>query len=102
MAGCSQHKLGPTLGTPPGSGPAIAIRDLRASPNLVLVQGTMIEKCPTAGCWFMLRDSTGVIKVDTKDTEFTVTNVPLNSKITVAGIMTESGERRIIATGMRY
>lgn len=102
LAGCSQTKLGPTLGTPPASGPLVAVRDLQASPDPVIVQGVMIEKCPTAGCWFMLRDSSGVIKVDTKDTEFTVTNVPLHSKVTVSGFMTASGERRIIATGMRY
>jgi len=103
LMGCTRgQKLGPTLGTPPGSGAVVAIRDLQPSPNPVLVKGVMIEKCPTAGCWFMLKDDTGVVKVDTKDTEFTVTGVPLNSKMTVAGLMTDSGERRIIATGLRY
>ena len=63
----------------------------------------MFEKCPTAGCWFRMRDGTGVIKVDTKAAGFVVVNVPLESKVTVAGKVTADGnDVQIEATGVRY
>jgi uncharacterized protein YdeI (BOF family) len=69
----------------------------------VTVRGVMIEKCPVAGCWFRLRDSTGVIKVDTKSARFAVVNVPLESQMTVAGkAVAEGDEVMIEATGIRY
>jgi len=62
----------------------------------------MIEKCPTAGCWFRLRDSTGVIKVDTKSAGFVVVDVPLEAKITVAGrVLTDGNDAQIEATGIQ-
>ena len=68
-----------------------------------MLNGVMIEKCPTAGCWFRLRDSTGVIKVDTKSAGFVVVNVPLDTKITVAGKVVADGQDvQIEATGIRY
>jgi hypothetical protein len=63
----------------------------------------MIEKCPEAGCWFVLRDESGAIKVDTKDAGFVVVGVPLQVSLTVAGRLTTNGtERMLAATGLRY
>jgi len=63
----------------------------------------MTQKCPVAGCWFMLRDDTGTIKVDTKNAGFVVVDVPLNASMTVAGrVATNGTERFIDATGLRY
>ena len=63
----------------------------------------MVEKCPTAGCWFRLRDNTGVIKVDTKSTGFVVVDVPLETKITVSGkVVADGNDVQIEATGIRY
>lgn len=62
----------------------------------------MIEKCPVAGCWFIVKDATGAIKVDTKAAGFTVTDVPLNTIVTVNGRLTGSGERVLAADGVRY
>lgn len=63
----------------------------------------MIEKCPAAGCWFRLQDETGTIKVDTKSAGFVVSAVPLETKITVAGKIHDTGEEVTIeATGVRY
>ena len=63
----------------------------------------MIEKCPVAGCWFRLRDVSGSIKVDTKLAGFVVVNVPLETKMTVAGkIVAEGDDVAIEATGIRY
>jgi len=63
----------------------------------------MLEKCPVAGCWFRLQDRTGIIKVDTKLAGFVVVNVPLESKVTVAGKVAADGDQIVIeATGIRY
>jgi uncharacterized protein YdeI (BOF family) len=63
----------------------------------------MIEKCPTAGCWFRLRDGTGVIKVDTKSAGFVVVNVPVDQKMTVAGKVVADGDEVVVeATGISF
>lgn len=80
----------------------LAIRAGDAGTNVVLT-GTLTEKCPTAGCWFWLNDSTGMIRVDTKIAGFVVTDVPLNCRVTVAGRVVElEGEPIIHASGIRY
>jgi uncharacterized protein YdeI (BOF family) len=102
LAGC-QAKQSTVFGAAPAAGPIVVVRDLKPAASApVILQGTMIEKCPVAGCWFMLRDKTGVIKVDTKGAGFVVSNVPLNTEVTVTGTFDGSGERRVVATGMRY
>ena len=103
LAGC--NKAGTTvLGQPPSGQPqtVIAARVSHDSSPVVL-QGVLIEKCPVAGCWFRLRDQSGVIKVDTKVAGFVVTSVPLETKLTVAGkIAAQGDEPTLEATGLRY
>jgi uncharacterized protein YdeI (BOF family) len=100
--GCATGSHAATLGAaPPPDAPVTAVRELAPS-GPVVVQGTMIEKCPVAGCWFMLRDESGVIRVDTKAAGFVVTNVPLGTTVTVAGTLPDKGVRRVSATGLRY
>ena len=78
-------------------------RHMPDTPPHVTVDGVMIEKCPVAGCWFRLRDGTGVIKVDTKSAGFVVVDVPLKSRVTVAGrVLVEGDEIVIEATGVRF
>ena len=73
------------------------------TPPLVTLAGTMTEKCPVAGCWFKLTDTSGTIKVDTQAAGFVVVNVPLDTKMTVAGKIVESGDEILLeATGVRY
>ena len=103
LAGCSKHQSR-TLGSPE-EGSSIAITAVRRTDmdSRVVLHGTMIEKCQIAGCWFILQDDTGTIKVDTKNAGFVVVNVPLNSALAVAGRVTTNGAERIIdATGLRY
>src|SRR5437868_4264688 len=70
------------------------------APHQLAVQGTMIDKCPQAGCWFHLDDGTGVIKVDTKSAGFVVTDIPLNTKVKVAGLLQQDGDEvELRATG---
>jgi uncharacterized protein YdeI (BOF family) len=77
-------------------------RQTNTEANLIL-HGTMTQKCPVAGCWFMLQDASGIIKVDTKNAGFVVVDVPLQSTVTIAGrVMTNGTERFIDATGLRY
>jgi uncharacterized protein YdeI (BOF family) len=102
-AGC--HK---PQGTVLGKSPAGELRTILSvkagnTPPQVSVSGVLIEKCPVAGCWFRLRDSTGVIKVDTKSAGFVVVNVPLESQMIVAGkAVAEGDEVMMEATGIRY
>jgi len=103
VAGCSSHDS-QTLGTTV-QGPVASIATLRQTPAgaPVVLHGRLTEKCPVAGCWFVLHDETGTIKIDTKHAGFVVLNVPLQTSVTVAGlVVTNETERIIDATGMRY
>ena len=68
----------------------------------LLLHGEMIEKCPVAGCWFMLRDQTGVVRVDTKAAGFVVSDLPLHTTLTVAGKVAPGAQAGLNATGIRY
>ena len=101
--GCHKSQ-GTVLGKAPKGEPQTVLA-VRAgdTPPRVTVSGVMIEKCPVAGCWFRLRDRTGVIKVDTKSAGFVVVKVPLESQVTVAGKVVADGDEVVIeATGVRY
>lgn len=75
----------------------------RVGEEPVTVSGVMVEKCPEAGCWFVLKDPTGTLKVDTKTAGFVVVEVPLQRHLTVVGqIVTNGTERLLAATGVRY
>ncbi len=103
LSGCGKPK-GTVLGAAPG-GKAQNILAIRSGNTAaqVTLSGVMIEKCPTAGCWFRLRDATGVIKVDTKTAGFVVVNVPLETSMTVAGkVVADGNDLQIEATGIRY
>ena len=102
LGGCSREPK--TLGAFAESAPK-TIAEARQSPadTVLTLHGTMTKKCPIAGCWFMLRDETGIIKVDTQAAGFVVVEVPLNTTLTVAGrVLTNSTERVLEATGVRY
>ena len=102
-AGCRKQQ-GSILGKAPRGEPhSILAVKAGNTPPQVTVTGAMIEKCPIAGCWFRLRDNTGVIKVDTKSAGFVVVNVPLESRVTVAGKVIINGDDVMLeATGIRY
>lgn len=69
----------------------------------VAVSGRLVEKCPVAGCWFTLRDETGALRVDTKGAGFTILEVPLGRRVTVAGKIAPFGsERQLLASGLTY
>ena len=84
---------------------AATLASVRQHPGsgTVTVSGVMIEKCPQAGCWFVIRDATGTLRVDTKTAGFVVVDIPLNQQLTVAGqVITNGTEVLLAATGVRY
>jgi uncharacterized protein YdeI (BOF family) len=102
-SGCHKSQ-GTVLGTSQAGEPRtiLSIKAGDTAPQVTL-SGVMIEKCPVAGCWFRLRDGTGVIRVDTKLAGFVVVDLPLDTKMTVAGkVVANDNEVAIEATGLRY
>lgn len=103
VAGCSppgSHMLGAAV-----EGAAIPIATVQQAPveSRAILHGTMTKKCPVAGCWFILHDLSGTIKVDTKNAGFVVVDIPLNTTLEVAGrVVTNGTERFLEATGVRY
>ena len=81
-----------------------ALKATKARQNIgsFVLRGEMIEKCPIAGCWFKLRDATGVIKVDTKAAGFVVSDIPLHTQMTVQGRIVSSTDTEVAAAGIRY
>ena len=100
LCGCSSQKQ-IVLGVMPAVSTLVTVSSARPGAPIT-VKGTMVEKCPVAGCWFMLRDKSGVIRVDTKNAGFVVLDVPLNTPVKVSGTLKTSGEWMIAATGMSY
>ena len=101
--GCSRHGA-TVLGQPPeGTVVDLATARLASGGASVIVRGKMIEKCPEAGCWFVLQDGSGKARVDTKTAGFVVVEVPLNRMLTVSGTwVTNGAEVLLAATGIRY
>ena len=56
-----------------------------------------------AGCWFILQDRTGRVRIDTKAAGFVVLDVPLRTTLAVAGsVQRDSGVTSLSALGARY
>src|SRR4051812_21806791 len=94
LVGCSERKpitLGPPFEGIPLPISAVTKADPRAR---VVVGGTMTEKCPVAGCWFIVRDRSGTIRVDTKNAGFVVVDVPLKTTVLVSGRVATNGSER--------
>lgn len=101
LAGC--RPAGGVLGVEP-AGSAVTLVQAAATTNgPVTVEGELVEKCPVAGCWFVLKDATGTLRVDTKSAGFVVVEVPLHRQVRVIGTMirTASGAE-LAATGLRH
>ncbi len=102
LTGC-QPQASTVLGKIPAQQVSATVRELPAKTGAtVTMQGEMVEKCPVAGCWFMLRDKTGIVRVDTKAAGFVVSEVPIHTQMTVSGTVTPGTEASLKATGIRY
>ncbi|HXJ73217.1 MAG TPA: hypothetical protein VNM37_10195 [Candidatus Dormibacteraeota bacterium] len=103
LAGCSSRDARTRGGSVQGV--VIPVGAIQHSPagSRVVVHGVMKQKCPVAGCWFVLNDATGAVKVDTKNAGFVMVDVPLETPITVAGlVVTNESASMLDATGVRY
>ena len=102
-AGCNGREV-TMLGQPPDE----TVMDLATARQVqgkarVTVAGRMIEKCPEAGCWFVLKNGSERVRVDTKTAGFVVVEVPLNRTVTVSGAWATNGTEVVLAaTGIRY
>ena len=101
LSGCADRSTH-SLGTVSAPGPVTAVSDLKPLAVPTTVRGVMIEKCPISGCWFKLRDRSGVVKVDTKAAGFVVADVPLSTVVTVSGKFQTQPERQFEASGLQY
>lgn len=102
IAGGCKTQSKTMLGQPFAAGSVTSVQALRPSPTPVIIQGTMIEKCPISGCWFKLQDHSGIVKVDTKNAGFVAADVPTGAEVTVSGTYRVAPEQQFEATGMRY
>jgi uncharacterized protein YdeI (BOF family) len=108
VLGCSGPH-GEIRGKAPAGAIATAAMLRQVAPRApVTVRGTMVEKCPVAGCWFILQDGTGRVRVDLKSAGFVVTDLPLGRKVTVSGRLhrasadSGSADPEVVATGARF
>jgi uncharacterized protein YdeI (BOF family) len=103
IAGCGKAPQ-TILGVQPAAASTATVKELASAPKSqkVTLQGEMIEKCPVAGCWFILRDKTGTVRVDTKAAGFVVSDVPLHTNVTVSGAVTPGTQPGLSATGLSY
>ena len=105
LAGCASRPEIPLGAAISSAAVPVAIRTLLASKPIgsVVLRGTLVEKCPVSGCWFRLKDDTGVVKVDLKSAGVTSTDIPVGTRLSVAGTrQVEGGETSLCATGLRY
>ena len=102
LTGCGAKQTN-VLGKAPDAQAPTTVRLLSAKAGTVVtLQGEMVEKCPVAGCWFMLRDKTGIVRVDTRQGGFVVSEVPLHTIMTVSGAVAAGTEPSVKASGVRY
>ena len=82
--------------------PLSAVREAKPGAPLT-VRGTLVDKCPMSGCWFHLRDGRTVLRVEAKTAGFTVADVPLQSDVTVSGVVKRGGGEVVLeARSLRY
>jgi uncharacterized protein YdeI (BOF family) len=103
LTGCAGRRA-EVRGRPPTGNPVTVARLAAASvKDTVTVHGTMVEKCPAAGCWFILQDDTGRVRVDLKAAGFVVTDRPTGGAVTVTGRLRRDGEEPVVvASGARF
>src|SRR5580704_10809621 len=103
FSGCG-GQTAKVLGASPEASPTATVKQIAqvSSGKSVTLRGEMTEKCPVAGCWFMLKDKTGIVRVDTKASGFVVSDVPLHSTLTVTGTVVAGTQPGLAASGVRY
>ena len=103
-----KETLGQAAGTPAAttqtaSGPqTVAIGEITADQagQTVQIEGTIIKECPHSGCWAIIEDETGEIRIDTKKGAFALPLGREGSDIKVVGALEvkDNGDLEISAT----
>ena len=93
-----------TLGSRPAEGTleTTDIGSLKqdAAGQTVQIEGTIAEECPHTGCWAIVQDGTGKIRIDTQKGGFALPLKREGSRIRVVGTLEvkENGDLEISAT----
>ena len=90
------------FGTPPAAQVAtVAIADITPERlgQTVAIEGTIVQECPHTGCWAIIRDASGRIRIDTQAGGFALPLRREGSRVRVVGEVrqTESGDLEISA-----
>jgi hypothetical protein len=85
-----------------GNVPVVTIADLTPQRlgQQVAIVGVISRECPSAGCWAVIKDASGEIRIDTKKGGFTLPLRHEGSRVRIVGILekTEGGDLQISAT----
>jgi len=70
----------------------LAIADLDASRvgQQVAIEGTIDQECPHSGCWAVIKDGTGTIRIDTKQGGFALPLHREGSHVRIIGQVTQT------------
>lgn len=104
LVGCKANTPEPRLlGKPELTLRVASVKELGTlNKQKMTIKGEIVEKCPTAGCWFDLKDGTGTVRVDTKTAGFVISEIPLHTKMTVSGTVSKGNLLLVKATGIAY
>ncbi len=89
------------LGNTDGGAAVVAIGEI--NPELVgqtvAIEGTIEQECPHSGCWAVIKDATGSIRIDTQKGGFALPLHREGSHVRVVGavVLTEGGDVEISA-----
>ncbi len=84
------------FGTPPADAvEAVPVQGLDANlvGERVAVQGTVVEQCPSVGCWFQIDDGTGKVLVDLNAGGWRVQSDRTGRQVRVVGRLSRSGKQ---------
>ena len=104
ISGCSrEERYGQDISK---DAPLVKVKDIHLNPALkgrvVNLEGKIVSQCLSIGCWFLLRDDTGVIPIDLAPSDLSITTknqIGRNAKVT--GMVEKNGDYKIIAQGVK-
>ncbi len=108
--GCGQPSGEAVEATVLGSPPQAAVQTVAVrafSDELlgqqIVVEGTVVQQCPSVGCWFQVDDGSGKVLVDLNPAGWHVRQKRVGSRVRVAGKLVRAGaEYRIEASYVEF
>lgn len=90
-----------TYGTAPVTGPIMKIADITDAHvgQTVTIEGIIDQECPHSGCWAVIKDDSGQIRIDTQKGGFALPLRREGSRVIVVGEVerAENGDLQISA-----